>query len=262
MIYIHNIDPILLSFWSISIYWYGIMYVISFLIIDYMLKQDIKKGRINFSIEFAENLLIFSLIALLIGGRLGYILFYGLDYYLENPVKIFYLWEGGMSFHGGLIGAIFGFYYFSKKENLSFFQISDSIVIYIPIALGLGRIGNFINGELYGIPTNGNWGVIFPSVDEVPRHPSMLYEALLEGLILFIIMQKLSASRLPKMTLSSIFLILYGLFRFVVEFVRLPDNHIGYLYQDWFTMGQLLSIPMIIFGIILLYFSARRRSQL
>ncbi len=255
MVYINNIDPIFLSFWSISIYWYGIMYVISFLTIDYMLKQDAKKGRINLSIELTENLLIFSFVSLLIGGRLGYVLFYGFQYYLENPAKIFYLWEGGMSFHGGLIGAIFGFYLFSKKENLSFFQISDSIAIYIPIALGLGRIGNFINGELYGIPTNGNWGVIFPSVDQIPRHPSMLYEALLEGLILFLIMRKLSMFKLPEMTLSSAFLILYGTFRFLVEFVRLPDNHIGYLYQDWFTMGQLLSVPMIIFGIILLYFS-------
>ena len=257
MIYIHNIDPILLSFKSISIYWYGIMYVISFLIIDYMLKQDVKRGKVSFSLEIAENLLIFSLITLLIGGRLGYVLFYDLSFYMENPIKIFYVWEGGMSFHGGLIGAIFGFYFFSKKENLNFFEVSDSIVIYIPIALGLGRIGNFINGELYGIPTNGNWGIIFPMVDQIPRHPSMLYEAFLEGLVLFLIMKKISRFKLPRMTLSSTFLIFYGVFRFLVEFIRLPDRHIGYLYQEWFTMGQLLSIPMMIFGIILLYFSIR-----
>ena len=257
MIYTHNIDPVLLSFASISIHWYGIMYVISFLIIDYLIKQDIKAGNVSFTVEVSENLLVFCLITLLIGGRLGYVLFYDLGFYLENPIKIFYLWEGGMSFHGGLIGTIFGFYFFSKKENLRFFEVSDSIVIYIPIALGLGRIGNFINGELYGIPTNGSWGVIFPSIDQIPRHPSMLYEAFLEGLVLFFIMQKFSKFKLPKMALSSIFLILYGTFRFIVEFVRLPDRQIGYLYQEWFTMGQLLSIPMMIFGVILLYFSIR-----
>ena len=257
MIYIHNIDPVLMSFGSISIHWYGIMYVVSFLIIDYMLKQDVKKGNISFSIEIVEHLLVFCLVTLLIGGRLGYVLFYDLSFYMANPVKIFFLWEGGMSFHGGLIGAIFGFYYFSKKENLNFFKVSDTIAIYVPIGLGLGRIGNFINGELYGIPTDGSWGVIFPLVDQIPRHPSMLYEAFLEGLILFLVMQKFSRLKLPEMALSSIFLVSYGVFRFFVEFVRLPDRHIGYLYQEWFTMGQLLSIPMIVLGIILLYFSTR-----
>ena len=257
MIYIHNIDPVLISFMSISIHWYGIMYVISFLIIDYLVKQDVKNGNVTFSYRVADSMLLFSLITLLIGGRLGYVLFYDLGYYLANPIKVLYLWEGGMSFHGGLLGVIFGFYFFSKKENLSFFELSDSIVIYIPIALGLGRIGNFINGELYGIPTSGNWGVIFPMIDQVPRHPSMLYEAFLEGLVLFFIMKKFSRLKLPTMVLSSLFLIFYGGFRFLVEFVRLPDRHIGYLYQDWFTMGQLLSMPMMIFGIILLYFSIK-----
>ena len=175
MIYIHNIDPVLISFMSISIHWYGIMYVISFLIIDYLVKQDVKNGNVTFSYRVAYSMLLFSLITLLIGGRLGDILFYDLGYYLANPIKVLYLWEGGMSFHGGVLGVIFSFYFFSKKENLSFFELSDSIVIYIPIALGLGRIGNFINGELYGIPTSGNWGVIFPMIDQVPRPPSKLY---------------------------------------------------------------------------------------
>ena len=253
MIYIHNIDPIALSLMSISIYWYGIMYIFSFFIIEHKIKKDIRNGRINYSINSIENLLFFCLIALLIGGRLGYVLFYDLNFYINDPKKIFYIWEGGMSFHGGLLGVIFGIYFFCKKENLNFFNMSDIIAIYIPIGLGLGRIGNFINAELYGIPTNGNWGVIFPLVDNVPRHPSMLYEALLEGLILYLLMKKFSKLKLPTMTLSSIFLIFYGFFRFLIEFVRLPDQHIGYLYEEWFTMGQLLSLPMILVGLYLFY---------
>ncbi len=254
MIYIHNINPIFLSIGSIHLYWYGLMYAISFILIDYMIKRDIKKKFFNFSVNFIDNFMIISLISLLIGGRLGYVIFYDITYYLNNPIKILMIWQGGMSFHGGLIGAFIGLLIFSKNQNIKFFDISDLISLYIPIGLGLGRIGNFINGELYGKPTNTDWGVIFPAIDQIPRHPSMLYEAFLEGLVLFFLMRMIFYKNPSKGILTSYFLIIYGVFRFSIEFLRVPDSHIGYLYNNWLTMGQLLCIPMIITGIIIIYF--------
>ena len=162
-----------------------------------------------------------------------------------------------MSFHGALIGILIGLVLLSRKENLSFLKIADYIVIFIPIGLFLGRIGNFINSELYGHPTNSDWGIIFPLVDNVPRHPSMLYEAFLEGIIIFYVLKTLSNLNLSNGTLSSIFLVLYAIFRFIVEFIRVPDSHIGYIWSNWLTMGQLLSIPMLLIGTILFYFSHR-----
>tara|TARA_B100000029_G_scaffold120931_2_gene114273 strand:+ start:485 stop:1198 length:714 start_codon:yes stop_codon:yes gene_type:complete len=230
------------------------MYAISFILIDYMIKRDIKKKFFNFSVNFIDNFMIISLISLLIGGRLGYVIFYDITYYLNNPIKILMIWQGGMSFHGGLIGAFIGLLIFSKNQNIKFFDISDLISLYIPIGLGLGRIGNFINGELYGKPTNTDWGVIFPAIDQIPRHPSMLYEAFLEGLVLFFLMRMIFYKNPSKGILTSYFLIIYGVFRFSIEFLRVPDSHIGYLYNNWLTMGQLLCIPMIITGIIIIYF--------
>ena len=254
MIYTHNIDPIIISLGPIDLYWYGAMYAISFLIIDYMMKANhFNFNKYNLSSNQIDRLLLVSLISLLLGGRLGYVIFYNLEYYLLFPIKTFFIWEGGMSFHGALLGVIFAIYLFRKSINLGFLQLSDFTVLYVPIGLFFGRIGNFINSELFGIPTNSSWGVIFPLLDNIPRHPSMLYEALLEGLVLFIVL--LSLSRKYASTpgfLTSIFLIFYSIFRFMVEFVRVPDSHIGYIWSDWFTLGQLLSVPMMFFGMLLL----------
>ena len=157
-----------------------------------------------------------------------------------------------MSFHGGLIGVIIGASYIAQKNTLKFFEITDIICLYAPIGLFFGRVGNFINSELYGIKTSGSWGVVFPTIDSYPRHPSMLYEALLEGIILFIILFLISKKKFTTGIISGYFLLLYGIFRFIIEFVRLPDAHIGYIYSDWVTMGQLLTVPMLVIGIILI----------
>jgi len=233
------------------------MYAISFILIDYLMKKKLVTTNFDFDSVQIDKILLTSLIMLLIGGRLGYVIFYNIEYYLHSPLKIFFIWEGGMSFHGALIGILIGIVLLSRKENLPFLKIADYIVIFIPIGLFLGRIGNFINSELYGYPTNSDWGVIFPFVDNVPRHPSMLYEAFLEGIIIFYVLKTLSNLNLNNGILSSIFLVLYAIFRFVVEFVRVPDSHIGYIWANWLTMGQLLSIPMLLIGTILFYFSHR-----
>ena len=257
MLYTHNIDPIMLTIGPVHLYWYGAMYAISFILIDYLMKKKLVTTNFDFDSVQIDKILLTSLIMLLIGGRLGYVIFYNIEYYLYSPLKIFFIWEGGMSFHGALIGILIGLVLLSRKENLSFLKIADYIVIFIPIGLFLGRIGNFINSELYGHPTNSDWGIIFPLVDNVPRHPSMLYEAFLEGIIIFYVLKTLSNLNLNNGTLSSIFLVLYAIFRFIVEFIRVPDSHIGYIWSNWLTMGQLLSIPMLLIGTILFYFSHR-----
>ena len=211
-----------------------------------------KNKKIILSKDQAEKFTIVILIFAILGGRIGYILFYDFNYYSSNIIKVFYLWEGGMSFHGGLIGVAAGAFYFANKSTLKFFEIADIVCLYAPIGLFFGRVGNFINSELYGIKTSGSWGIVFPMIDSYPRHPSMLYEALLEGVILFIILFIINQKKVFSGIISGYFLLFYGIFRFFVEFVRLPDAHIGYIYYDWVTMGQLLTIPMIVIGLILI----------
>ena len=258
MTYTHDINPILISIGFIDLYWYGAMYAISFILIDYLMKKN-NVGDDIFTVFLIDKILIVSLFSLLIGGRLGYVVFYNFGYYSENLYKILYIWEGGMSFHGALIGIIVGLFYISIKEKINFLKLTDFVVIYIPIGLFLGRIGNFINSELYGSPTNASWGVIFPLIDDIPRHPSMLYEAILEGLILFYVMLVISKSKPNKGILTSLFLIMYSVFRSSVEFIRVPDIQIGHLYSNWLTMGMILSLPMFMLGMTLLYFSIKGR---
>ena len=255
MIYTHNIDPVIFSIGFIDLYWYGAMYAISFLIVDHMMKANYFNLNIyNLSNTQIDKVLLISLVSLLVGGRLGYVLFYNLNFYLMFPIKTFFIWEGGMSFHGALLGVIFAVFWLRKLIDVNFLQLTDFIVIYVPVGLFFGRIGNFINSELYGAPTNSSWGIIFPILDNIPRHPSMLYEAVLEGIVLFIILLFLSRKYINTPGfLTSIFLIFYSIFRFIVEFVRVPDSHIGYLWGDWLTMGQLLSVPMVFFGVLLLF---------
>ena len=252
MTYIHNINPIMFDLFSIKLYWYGFMYALSFIIIDYLIVTASKNKKIILSKDQAEKFTIVILIFAILGGRIGYILFYDFNYYSSNIVKVFYLWEGGMSFHGGLIGVTAGAFYIANQNTLKFFEIADIVCLYAPIGLFFGRVGNFINSELYGIKTSGSWGVVFPVIDSYPRHPSMLYEALLEGVILFVILFIINQKKVFSGIISGYFLLFYGIFRFFVEFVRLPDAHIGYIYYDWVTMGQLLTIPMLIIGLILI----------
>ena len=220
MTYIHNINPIMFELFSIKLYWYGFMYALSFIIIDYLIVTASKNKKIILSKDQAEKFTIVILIFAILGGRIGYILFYDFNYYSSNIIKVFYLWEGGMSFHGGLIGVAIGAFYLANQNALKFFEIADIVCLYAPIGLFFGRVGNFINSELYGIKTSGSWGVVFPVIDSYPRHPSMLYEALLEGMILFVILFIINQKKVFTGIISGYFLLFYGIFRFFVEFVR------------------------------------------
>ena len=260
MIYTHNIHPIIISIGSVDLYWYGAMYAISFLLIDYMMKKEVVTNEIyKFNNNFIDRLVFISIISVILGGRLGYVLFYNFEFYFLNIQKIFFIWEGGMSFHGALIGICVGLFFLSISSKIKFLKLCDFLVIFIPIGLFLGRIGNFINSELYGLPTKSDWGVVFPQIDMQPRHPSMLYEAFLEGIVLFLILLAVKRHNPATGILSAVFLIFYSLFRFLVEFVRVPDLHIGYLYSTWLTMGMILCIPMFFIGILIYYFSKEGR---
>jgi phosphatidylglycerol:prolipoprotein diacylglycerol transferase len=198
-------------------------------------------------------LLFYGAIGVIIGGRIGYALFYDLATNLENPLNILKLWQGGMSFHGGLIGVLVAFWYFAKKTNRHFFAVSDFIAPFVPIGLLFGRIGNFINGELWGKVSDVSWAMVFPTGGPLPRHPSQLYEAALEGLVLFIILWLYSAKPKPLGAVSGLFLLGYGSFRFLVEFVRVPDAQYGYLAFNWLTMGQVLTLPMCLLGVFFIW---------
>ena len=201
-----------------------------------------------------DDLIFYCALGVFIGGRVGYMLIYAPDTLMANPLSLFFVWQGGMSFHGGLIGVLTAMALFARRLHQPFFAVTDFIAPWVPIGLGLGRIGNFINGELWGAPTHVPWAVI---VNGVPRHPSQLYEAFLEGLVLFVVLWSYSRKPRPRMAVSGLFLLLYGIFRTAVEFIRLPDANIGYLAFGWVTMGQVLSAPMILFGVILLVMAYR-----
>jgi phosphatidylglycerol:prolipoprotein diacylglycerol transferase len=228
------------------------MYLLAFLLAWCVGNFYIKKNIVKISKDNFSDLMFYSFLGVLAGGRIGYSIFYNFYYTLDNPITIFYLWNGGMSFHGGFIGVMVGIIYFCKKNQIPFFEISDFIVKLVPIGLFTGRIGNFINGELWGKPTDLVWGVIFPKIDNFTRHPTQIYEAFLEGIVLFVILN----FSLPKNTrisqVTAYFLIFYSLFRFIVEFFREPDAHIGYLIFSWVTMGQILCAPMFLLGIYIL----------
>lgn len=245
-----DFNPILIDLGPVRVSWYGLMYILGFLISYILVRHQMKKKDFGISKIEVENLYFYLIIGLVIGARLGYVIFYDLKMYLSNPFEIIAIWHGGMSFHGGLIGVLVVGILFSWKNKKSFWKISDLIIVTVPIGLGLGRIGNFINGELYGRVTDVPWGMIFPKGGELPRHPSQLYECALEGVTLFFILWFLKDKKLPSGVLLSIFLSLYGFFRFFVEFFREPDAHLGFIIGP-FTMGQVLSSFMIIGGIFL-----------
>lgn len=250
-----SIDPVFLSIGPLHFRWYGLMYVLSFLATYFMLRAESRRKKLPLSKNDIADLVFYGAMGVVLGGRSGYILFYNLDYYLAHPLRAFAVWEGGMSFHGGFLGVITAFLFYSQRKNVSFFKLIDMASQCAPIGLGLGRIGNFINAELYGRQTNMPWGIIFPGENGVPRHPSQLYEAFLEGLVLFLIVrfaaQRSSVTGIQAWT----FCAGYGLFRFAVEFFRLPDAQLG-TFWGLFSMGQLLSLPMFLLGtvmVIILY---------
>jgi len=252
--FIHNFSPTLFDFGIFQIRWYSLAYIVGILIGWWYGKIIIKKKFQYYSnyLKNFDDLILYLIIGIIVGGRLGYVLFYNASYYLDNFVEIFKIWKGGMSFHGGLVGVAIAIYFFSRLKKLNYKIYFDIVSCISPIGICFGRIANFINGELYGIPTNKSWGVVFPSVDNILRHPSQIYEAILEGFVLFFILNFLILKKNIKSGLvSSLFLILYGIFRIISEQFREPDEHLGHLFQI-LSMGTLLSSGMIIFGLFFL----------
>ena len=249
----NNFDPVAFQIFSLEIRWYSLAYIIG-IVIGWLLCKKIfnKNSKINANFD---DYITYIIIGIIVGGRIGYIAFYNFNYYINNILDIFKIWEGGMSFHGGLIGIIIVSVLFGKKHDQDYFLYMDLVALVAPIGIFFGRLANFINSELYGVPTEVPWAVIFMQIDNFARHPSQLYEALLEGIVLFLILlyfRKKNYLEKPGL-ISSIFLIFYSVFRFIVEFFRAPDDHLGYLILN-LSMGQIISIIFIIFGIILFYF--------
>ncbi|WJW75892.1 prolipoprotein diacylglyceryl transferase [Thiohalobacter sp. IOR34] len=255
-----NIDPAVFRIGDFAVHWYGLMYLIGFVAAWWLGRLRARRPGTGWREEEIADLLFYGALGVILGGRIGYILFYNFALFLEDPLVLLRIWQGGMSFHGGLLGVLIAMWLYGHKTGRSFFQVTDFIAPLVPIGLGAGRIGNFINGELWGRPTDLPWGMVFPFVDQQPRHPSMLYEALLEGLVLFLLLWFYSAKPRPTMAVSGLFLCGYGVFRFAVEFVREPDAHIGYLAGGWLTMGHLLSAPMILAGVLLMV-AAQARAE-
>lgn len=252
-----NIDPVFLSIGPLQFRWYGLMYVLAFIATYYIIRSEVRRKQLPLTSDDVADLVFYGAMGVVLGGRLGYILFYNLGFYLANPFKLFAIWEGGMSFHGGFIGVLLAFTLFARRKKLSFMVLIDMAGLCAPVGLGFGRIGNFINAELYGRPTDVAWGMVFPGSDGLPRHPSQIYEAFLEGLVLFVLVRFISRKTDLNGVVAFTACAGYGLFRFIVEFYRQPDAQMG-IYFGLFSMGQLLSLPMFIIGsIAALYLSFR-----
>lgn len=250
-----GIDPVAFSIGPVSVQWYGLMYLAGFVAGYWLGVVRARRPGSGWTSDDVADVLFYIAIGVILGGRLGYVLFYNAGYYLDNPLEILALWTGGMSFHGGLLGVIAAMAWYAWKTNRGFFQVADFVAPLTPLGLLAGRIGNFINQELWGRPTDLPWAMMFPATDpsRLPRHPSMLYEAMLEGVVLFVVLWWYSRQPRRAGRVSGLFLACYGMFRFIVEFVREPDPHIGYLAFDWLTMGQVLSLPMVLLGLVLLF---------
>jgi phosphatidylglycerol:prolipoprotein diacylglycerol transferase len=253
-----DINPIAIDFGIVQIYWYGLMYLAAFLAAYLLANYRAKQAR-SWNSQQIEDLIFYGAIGVIVGGRLGYMLFYNLPNFVADPLSIFAIQGGGMSFHGGFLGVLLAMALFNRKYHKNFFTTMDFVAPLVPLGLGFGRLGNFINGELWGKVTTSPLGMYIQE-QGVSRYPSQLYEALLEGLVLFVILWIFSNKPRPLMSVSALFLIFYGIFRFIIEFVRVPDEQLGYLAFDWLTMGQLLSLPMIVLGIYLFYKSKNRQA--
>ncbi len=254
-------NPVFISLGPLSIHWYGVMYIIAFggawVLASY--RRNMKPNQ--WSTDQISDLVFYGAIGAVVGGRLGSVFFYNFDRFLVDPLWVFRVWEGGMSFHGGLLGVGVAFYFYSKSLRKGFWETIDFIVPFVPFGLGAGRIGNFIGGELWGRPTDVPWGMVFPHVDQLPRHPSQLYEVALEGVALFILLWWFSSKPRPRLAVSGVFALGYGSFRFFIEFFREPDQQIGIIAFEWLTMGQLLSVPMAAGGMLLLFLSYNKQKN-
>jgi len=244
-----EIDPIIFALGPLKVRWYGLMYVIAFLLAWWLAKRRCSRADSPVDSEQVDDLLFYGMLGVIVGGRVGYAVVYGWDQLTSDPWYLFKITEGGMSFHGGLVGVVTAMWLYGRKLGQSIWRMTDFVAPIVPLGLGFGRIGNFINGELWGKPTDVPWSFI---VNGVARHPSQLYEAILEGFVLFAILWFYSAKPRPYLAVSGMFLLFYGIFRFAVEFVRVPDQDPGYIAYGWVTMGQVLSLPMVLAGALMI----------
>jgi phosphatidylglycerol:prolipoprotein diacylglycerol transferase len=252
MITFPDIKPYIVKIGPLQIRWYGLMYILGFISSYLLVNYQVRKRRLEIDRKVIDDIYFSLIIGLLVGARLGYIIFYNLAEYLRDPLEIIAVWHGGMSFHGGMIGSLIAGIYITRKKGIDFWLFSDLVIVTAPIGIGLGRLGNFINAELYGRITNVPWGMIFPGGGDIPRHPSQLYEAFFEGVVLFVILWLLKDRVKKDGQLTGLFLIFYGVIRFIVEFFRQPDPQLGFVFL-FFTMGQVLSFLMILGGILLMF---------
>jgi phosphatidylglycerol:prolipoprotein diacylglycerol transferase len=250
-----DFNPIALAIGPLKVHWYGIMYLCAFASAWFVAMYRAKSPHSVVSRAQVENLITYGAFGVILGGRFGYVIFYNFDYWTRDPLWLFRIWEGGMSFHGGLIGVIVAMFIYSHRIRVSYISLMDFVAPIVPLGLGFGRLGNFIGQELWGRPTDSVWGMIFPKDPEgLARHPSQLYQAALEGLVLFVIVFWFSQKPRPRGAVSGLFLVLYALFRFLIEFVREPDKGIN-LLMGWMSRGQLLSLPLLVLGLALILFA-------
>jgi phosphatidylglycerol:prolipoprotein diacylglycerol transferase len=279
MHYLHTLDPVALQLGPVAIHWYGLMYLLGFLVAWWIGRRRVHAGRLPVGDQAYSDLIFYGMLGVVLGGRLGYIFFYGFQQVLDDPLSALRVWEGGMSFHGGMLGVLASILYWSRRNGLHFFDTVDFVAPLVPAGLGLGRLGNWIGGELWGRLSDVSWAVIFPkslpapygamdpaaletahragALEAFARHPSQLYQAAFEGVLMLAVLLWFSARPRPRYAVSGMFGLLYGIGRFAIEFVREPDAHLGYLAFGWLTMGQLLSLPMIAVGLWLLWLSRR-----
>tara|TARA_B100002049_G_scaffold216185_1_gene181984 strand:- start:3724 stop:4527 length:804 start_codon:yes stop_codon:yes gene_type:complete len=255
-----DIDPVIFSVGPLSVRWYGLMYLIGFALAMWLANRQAAKPNSGWTKEQVSDLLFYGMLGVILGGRIGYVLFYQFSYFIENPLYLFRIDQGGMSFHGGTLGVITAIAIFAWTRKKSLFEVGDFVVPLVPLGLLAGRIGNFINGELWGRVTDVPWAFVFPTGGPEPRHPSQLYEAFLEGLVLFLILQWFIKKPRPAGSVAGVFLLGYGTFRFIVEYFREPDAHLG-LFAGVISMGQILSLPMVIGGLGLIIWAYKKPQQ-
>ncbi|MEI7842251.1 MAG: prolipoprotein diacylglyceryl transferase [Gallionellaceae bacterium] len=255
-------DPVAIHLGSMGIHWYGLMYLVGFASFIGLGRLRLRSlNRTGWNEKFLDDLLFYGVLGVVLGGRLGEVLFYNPDYYFSHPAKILAVWEGGMSFHGGFLGVLVAMTLFARQRKINWLPLMDFIAPLVPLGLGAGRIGNFINAELWGRPTDLPWGMVFPNVDSLPRHPSQLYEFALEGIALFALLWLYSNKPRSAGAVSGLFLIGYGSFRFIGEFARTPDDGIFGLMTFGISMGQWLSLPMVVVGIVMMKYAYKQRAK-
>jgi phosphatidylglycerol---prolipoprotein diacylglyceryl transferase len=261
-----DIDPVAFSLGPLAVHWYGIMYIVAFsacwFLARYRARAGVATSSKGWTDDQLSDLVFYGALGAVLGGRVGSVVFYNFDRFISDPVWLLRVWEGGMSFHGGFLGVMLAFYLYSRRIKRNYFDVLDFIAPFAPLGLGIGRIGNFIGGELWGRPTDVSWGMVFPHVDELPRHASQLYQAFLEGVVLFAVVWWFSSKPRPRFAVAGLFGLGYGIQRFFVEFYREPDSWLGFVALEWLTMGQILSVPMIVAGAALMVYAYRRTPEI